>query len=92
MRRREVLIGIKSQLRAWKVRVSGCVFKGWWGEFLPLKVLKIPEDKRMTRSFGIKSLSDANTPKYTGKKPTKDYISTIEGETSSSFAREKVQN
>ena len=86
------MIGIKLQLRAWKVRVSGCVFKGWWGGFLPLKVLKIPEDKRITWSFGIKSLSDANTPKYTGKKPTKDYISTIEGETSSSFVRRKVQN
>ena len=30
MRRREVLIGIKSHLRAWKVRDSSCIFKGWW--------------------------------------------------------------
>ena len=31
MRRREVLIGIKWQLRASKLRVSGRVFKGWGG-------------------------------------------------------------
>ena len=54
----------------------------------------MPEDDGITRSFGLKTLSDANTPKYAekNKKPTQDYVRTIEGETLSSFVRGKVQN
>ena len=53
------------------------------------------EDERITRRFSLKTLSDANTPKYTEKnkkKPTQDYVSTIEGEKLSSFVSGKVQN
>ena len=52
------------------------------------------EDERITRRFSLKTLSDANTPKYTekNKKTTQDYVSTIEGEKLSSFVSGKVQN
>ena len=56
---------------------------------------KIFENIRRTHhlEFGHKTLSDANTPKYTEKKnTTKDYVTTIEGKILSFFGRRKVQN
>ena len=76
MRRREVLIGIKSQLRAWKVRVSGRDLKEWCrgggGWILALK--NFEDMRRRSASLVVflrKTLSDANTLKYTEKNNNK---------------------